>query len=163
MHETTARAIVTAPNHLQKMKHADARTQQGREQLPRILAAVEGALVMGGPVPGGVKAGPEPAKKLRGTADRPQREPPPRCARAARRKAGAGGRSPGARSVRMRWARTGWRQRPVLSRAVSAETSSTASGSTGRTSTVSRPPHPAENVHPVHGCPARAGVSRPVG
>ncbi|MFD5559114.1 hypothetical protein [Kitasatospora griseola] len=47
MHETTARAIVTAPKHLQKMKHADARTQQEREHLLCILAAVEGALMIG--------------------------------------------------------------------------------------------------------------------
>ncbi|GGR01906.1 hypothetical protein [Kitasatospora griseola] len=60
VHEMIARVIVTARNHLQKMKHADAGTQEEREQLLRILAAVEGALMIG-LVLGGVKADPEPA------------------------------------------------------------------------------------------------------
>ncbi|MFJ6140506.1 hypothetical protein [Kitasatospora sp. NPDC092286] len=46
VHETVARVIVTARNNLQKMKHADSGSEEEREQLLRILVAVEGALML---------------------------------------------------------------------------------------------------------------------
>ncbi|MGW7586629.1 hypothetical protein ACWGKU_33475 [Kitasatospora sp. NPDC054768] len=47
VHEMVARVIVIARNNLQKMKHADSGSEEEREQLRRILVAVEGALMLG--------------------------------------------------------------------------------------------------------------------
>ncbi len=47
MHDVLARVIVTARTKLQKMKHADGGTREEREQLLRILVAIEGALMLG--------------------------------------------------------------------------------------------------------------------
>ncbi|MFJ9447121.1 hypothetical protein ACIRRH_35525 [Kitasatospora sp. NPDC101235] len=47
VHEMVARVIVIARNNLQKIKHADSGSEEEREQLWRILVAVEGALMLG--------------------------------------------------------------------------------------------------------------------
>ncbi|MFE3109716.1 hypothetical protein ACFXG8_19050 [Kitasatospora indigofera] len=47
VHDVLARVIVNARNKLQELKHADAGTEEEREQLLRVLAAIEGALMLG--------------------------------------------------------------------------------------------------------------------
>ncbi|MFF0674280.1 hypothetical protein ACFYVE_39460 [Streptomyces tendae] len=47
LHDVVALVLVSARNKLQKLKHADSGAQEEREQLMMVLAALEGALMLG--------------------------------------------------------------------------------------------------------------------
>ncbi|MBX4179421.1 hypothetical protein [Streptomyces geysiriensis] len=47
LHDVVALVLVSARNKLQKLKHADSGSQEEREQLMMVLAALEGALMLG--------------------------------------------------------------------------------------------------------------------
>ncbi|MFD5307312.1 hypothetical protein [Streptomyces rochei] len=55
LHDVVALVLVSARNKLQKLKHADSGTQEEREQLMMVLAALEGALMLGLTI-GGISA-----------------------------------------------------------------------------------------------------------
>lgn len=63
LHDVLALVLVSARNRLQKLKHADGGTQEEREQLMAVLAALEGALMLGLTI-GGLSADAVPPQEL---------------------------------------------------------------------------------------------------
>ncbi|MER6288555.1 hypothetical protein [Streptomyces sviceus] len=62
-HDVVALVLVSARTKLQKLKHADSGTPEEREQLIAVLAAIEGALMLGLTI-GGLSADPQPPYEL---------------------------------------------------------------------------------------------------
>ncbi|MFF1306570.1 hypothetical protein [Streptomyces sp. NPDC058307] len=63
IHDVIAISLVSIRNQLQKMKHADYGTPEEKSQLLSILAALEGALMLGLTI-GSLSAEPEPSEEL---------------------------------------------------------------------------------------------------
>lgn len=63
IHDVVAMALVSIRNQLQKMKHADQGTPEEKSQLLNILAALEGALMLGLTI-GSLSAEMEPPAEL---------------------------------------------------------------------------------------------------